>query len=101
MIPIRKDEAVGNEAGGADGPLKVKLEELAAVGGDMTRVVGIDGMNEKEQQQLSATSEAEVESTMIRPVQPKLPPFVLEFIHYSWQLLSPLYHHQLQQDVIL
>lgn len=40
-IPMRSCEAVGKEAGGAEGPLKAKPDELAAVGGDML-VVGID-----------------------------------------------------------
>lgn len=38
-IPIRREEALGKEVGGAEGPLKVNLDELAAVGGDIV-VVG-------------------------------------------------------------
>lgn len=34
-IPIRIDAALGKDAGGAEGPLKVNLAELAAVGGDI------------------------------------------------------------------
>ena len=34
-MPIRSDEAFGKDVGGAEGPLKVNLDELAAVGGDI------------------------------------------------------------------